>query len=61
MLTLPLLVRRDVPQVRTSETGVRLPHAHLLVYPLLNLLQLILDLLQRKRVWSLALRVSSKP
>jgi hypothetical protein len=55
VFALTLLVGRRVPQVGRSETRVRLLDAHLLIDALLDILELVLDLLQRERVRSLAL------
>ena len=49
------LVCHQIPHVRSSKTGITLLDAHLLIDPLLNILQLCLDPLQSEGIGTLTL------
>ena len=58
MRLLPLCICNCVPEVRWRQPCIRLLDSHLLIHPLLNLFEFILNLLQGERVRSLTLEQS---
>lgn len=59
MLLLTLLVGGNIPKIGSGKSGVGLLDAHLLVDALLDVLDVSLNLLQRKRVGPLAVRLEN--
>jgi hypothetical protein len=49
------LISLSIPQVRRCQSSIGLLDAHLLVHSFLDVFELLFNLLERERVWSLAL------